>query len=159
MRFKYIFLGLMLLILAGSITAIGAYGTEDVGILEDKLFTIPDDFEILEQTANNAYMRNSEDDESFVVTVLDEDTDPQAVLDAFEDSGYEYNKTYTVYQRGPYRVTQIGFTYKDYIGYMFVCINGDDRVIISHGFQDKNDFPKGDDKEAFKLIDSLQDNL
>lgn len=147
------------MILAGSMAAIAAADTEDFGIAGDKAFIVPEDFEIKDQSDSNVYMENSDGNQSFVVTVLDEDTDPNVLLQVYEDSGYEFNDTYSVYQRGIYRITEIGFTYKDYIGLLFICENGNDRVFVSHGFLDEKDFPEDDDKVALKLISSITDNF
>ena len=159
MKFKYLFLGVMLLILAGSMTAIAAADTDDFGIVGDKAFTVPEDFEIINETDSNVYMENTDGNQSFVITVLDEDTDPEVLLQVYEDSGYTFNKTYSVYQRGIYRITELEFTYKDYIGLLFICQNGNECIFISHGFLDENDFPTDDDKVALELISSITDNI
>ena len=48
MRFKYLFLGLMLLILAGSMTAIAA--ADDYESLGDYTFDIPDGYQVTDKT-------------------------------------------------------------------------------------------------------------
>lgn len=48
MRFKYLFLGLMLLILAGSMTAIVA--ADDYESLGDYTFDIPDGYQVIDKT-------------------------------------------------------------------------------------------------------------
>ena len=48
MRFKYLFLGLMLLILAGSMTAIAA--ADDYASLGDYTFDIPDGYQVADKT-------------------------------------------------------------------------------------------------------------
>ena len=157
MRFKYLLLGFMLLILAGSMTAISAADTDEIGILDEKIFTIPEDFEIMNQSGEYAYLENSDGNQSIVIMVRS--TDPNKILSLYEQVGYEFNDTYRTYQRGIYKVSEIGFTYEDYIGLLFACENGNDRVYILHSFLNEDDFPTDEDMLALKLISSLQDNL
>lgn len=66
MRFKYLFLGLMLLILAGSMTAIAA--ADDYESLGDYTFDIPDGYQVVDK------------DDVSVGMELDENQDRKSVV-------------------------------------------------------------------------------
>ena len=59
MRFKYLFLGFMLLILAGSMTAIAA--ADDYESLGDYTFDIPDGYQVTDKTDEMVTMQVDED--------------------------------------------------------------------------------------------------
>ena len=59
MKFKYLILSFMLLILAGSITAIAA--DDDYGSLGDYTFDIPDGYQIINKTDKMLSMQEDKD--------------------------------------------------------------------------------------------------
>lgn len=153
MKYKILFLFLMVLVLASNVSAAQS---DDVGIIGDKVFTVPEDFEIINITNQYAFLESSDKNQTIVIMVRD--TDPDKLFGMYERAGYEFNGTFDTYQRGIYHVNETSFTYQDYIGLYFACDNGDDRVYILHSFLNEDDFPDGKDKLILELISSLQDN-
>ena len=144
----------MVLILASNVSAAES---DNIGIIGEKVFTIPEDFEIMNQSTQYAYLENSDGNQSIVIMVRD--TDPDKLFAMYENVGYEFNDTYDTYQRGLYHINETSFVYENYTGLYFACENGNDRVYILHSFLNEDDFPEGKDKLILGLISSLQDNF
>ena len=84
MKFKYLFLGFMLLILAGSMTAIAA--ADDYESLGDYTFDIPDGYQVTDKTDEMVTMQVDED-HPIIVYKLDSVADVDSFISLLETTG------------------------------------------------------------------------
>ena len=87
MKFKYLFLSFMLLIMIGSITAIAA--DDDYGSLGDYTFDLPDGYEIVNKTDNMLSMQQ-DTDHAVVMSIPDEVKQADEFKADLEAQGYEF---------------------------------------------------------------------
>ena len=87
MRFKYLFLGLMIFILATSITAISA--ADDYESLGDYTFDIPDGYHVLDKTDEMLSMQ-ADDNHSVIVYKLDKISDFNELKNYVKTLGGEF---------------------------------------------------------------------
>lgn len=140
MRFKYLFTLVILLILACSISAISA----EEGTIGDYSFTVPEGFEITNQTDYNTTLENSEANESIVLIIPRQYTDThEEIKTILESQGYVLRDE-TDYPIGDFDVTQFEFYYTYHHGYFYICENGDDIILITHDYLNEENMPEFD---------------
>ena len=105
MRFKYLFLGFMLLILAGSMTAIAA--ADDYESLGDYTFDIPDGYQVTDKTDEMVTMQVDED-HPIIVYKLDSVADVDSFISLLETTGCKLVSE-DAFQAGSFNVTPYGF--------------------------------------------------
>ena len=153
MRFKYLFVGLMLLILATSITAIAA--ADDYESLGDYTFDIPDGFKILDKT-NETLTMQAEENHTVVVYKLDEISDFEGIKSIVEELGAKFGDDQT-FQSGNFNVTQSNFTSDDIQGWAYVCDDGSGSgILVVDSLPAGDDAPSPEDNPARQVVDSLE---
>ena len=137
MRFKYLFLGFMLLILAGSMTAIAA--ADDYESLGDYTFDIPDGYQVTDKTDEMVTMQVDED-HPIIVYKLD------SVADV--DSAF---------QAGSFDVTPYSYTYLENQGFFYICNDGKGTpILVASSGPSTEDPLTVDDNPARLVVDSLE---
>ena len=153
MRFKYLFVGLMLLILATSITAIAA--ADDYESLGDYTFDIPDGYKILDKT-NETLTMQAEENHTVIVYKLDEISDFEGIKSIVKELGAKFGDNQT-FQSGNFNVTQTNFTFKDIKGLAYVCDDGSGgNIFVAYGLPTSDDDPSPEDNPAKIVLDSLE---
>lgn len=113
MKFKYLLLSFMLLILVGSIAAIAA--DEDYGSLGDYTFDIPDGYEIVNKTDNLLSMQE-DTDHAIVMSLPDEVKSSDEFKADLEKQGYEFGDEDT-YTSGNFEISQYNYNKDTYQGF------------------------------------------
>ena len=153
MRFKYLFLSLMLLILAGSISAIAA--EEDYGSLGDYTFDIPDSYEIVNKTDNLLSMQE-DTDHAIVMSLPDEVKSSDEFKADLEKQGYEFGDEDT-YTSGNFEISQYNYNKDTYQGFLYICDDGNDSpILITYVIPADEDAPDPDDNPITEIINSLE---
>ena len=134
MRFKYLFLGFMLLILAGSMTAIAA--ADDYESLGDYTFDIPDGYQVTDKTDEMVTMQVDEDHPIIVYCKL-----------VSEDA----------FQAGSFDVTPYSYTYLENQGFFYICNDGKGTpILVASSGPSTEDPLTVDDNPARLVVDSLE---
>ena len=153
MRFKYLFVGLMLLILATSITAIAA--DDDYESLGDYTFDIPDGYKLVDKT-NEMITFQADENHSVIVYKLDNANDFDSLKSLAEELGAKFGDNQT-FQSGNFNVTQSNFTFKDIKGLAYVCDDGSGgNIFVAYGLPTSDDDPSPEDNPAKVVLDSLE---
>ena len=150
MRFKYLFVGLMLLILATSITAIAA--ADDYESLGDYTFDIPDGYD----KTNETLTMQAEENHTVVVYKLDEISDFEGIKSIVEELGAKFGDNQT-FQSGNFNVTQTNFTSDDIQGLAYVCDDGSGGgLLVVDSLPAGEDAPSPEDNPGRQVVDSLE---
>ncbi len=152
MRFKYLFLSFMLLILACSITAIAA--EDDYGSLGDYTFDIPDGYEVVDQN-DEMFTMQADDNHSVVVYKLESASDFEDLKVLVEEFGAKIGEEKS-FQSGNFNVTQCDFTFQDIQGLAYVCDDGSGSMLVAYGLPGSEDAPDVNDNPARQVVDSLE---
>ena len=153
MRFKYLFVGLMLFILATSITAIAA--ADDYESLGDYTFDIPDGYKLVDKT-NEMITFQADENHSVIVYKLDNANDFDSLKSLAEELGAKFGDNQT-FQSGNFNVTQSNFTFKDIKGLAYVCDDGSGgNIFVAYGLPTSDDDPSPEDNPAKVVLDSLE---
>ena len=155
MRFKYLFLSMLLLILAFNMGAIAA---EDATI-GDYSFTIPEDYNITNQTDDVILLEDSVQYYSLSITDVKENLDNEEILKRLMSQGYELEKEGNS-TKGIFNVTEYTYNFKDaYYGFLYICENGDDKLVITHGTSGEDEyFLSAPDFDVNDILDSMEKN-
>ena len=151
MKYKYLFLSFMLLILVGSITAIAA----NEASIGDYTFTLPDGYTIANQTEDLISM-TQDDDHAIVIS------DPEVVKSSeefkadLEADGYEFGDEAN-YTSGNFDIEQYNYNYDSYKGFLYICHdNTDDEVfLITLVMPEDEDTPSEDDNPVSTILSSF----
>ena len=153
MKFKFLFLGLMVFIMLAGISTVSA----ENATVGDYTFTVPDEFSIVNQTEDMVYLEDSLSFYSISLTVADESLDDKEIMKRLLSQGYELEKEGN-YTRGIFNVTEYTYNFKDaYYGFLYLCENGDDRIVITHGTSGEDEyFMSAPDLDVKDIIESLE---
>ena len=153
MKFKYLFLGFMLLILAGSMTAIAA--ADDYESLGDYTFDIPDGYQVTDKD-NEMVIMQVDDDHPIIVYKLDSVADVDSFMSLLETTGCEFTSE-DAFQAGSFDVSPYGYTYLDAQGFFYICDDGKDTPILVASSSPSTEDPLTvDDNPARIVVDSLE---
>ena len=146
MRFKYLFLGLMLLIVAGSMTAIAA--ADDYESLGDYTFDIPDGYQVTDKTDEMVTMQVDEDHP--IIVYVD------SFISLLETTGCKLVSE-DAFQAGSFNVTPYGYTYLDAQGFFYICDDGKGTpILVASSGPSTEDPLTVDDNPARLVVDSLE---
>ena len=153
MKFKFLFLGLMVFIMLSGISSVSA----ENATVGDYSFTIPDEFSIVNQTEDMVYLEDSLSFYSISLTIADESLDDKEIMKRLLSQGYELEKEGN-YTKGIFNVTEYTYNFKDaYYGFLYLCENGDDRIVITHGTSGEDEyFMSAPDSDVKDIIESLE---
>lgn len=152
MKYKYLFLSFMLLILVGSITAIAA----NEASIGDYTFTLPDGYTIANQTEDLISM-TQDDDHAIVIS------DPEVVKSSeefkadLEADGYEFGDEAN-YTSGNFDIEQYNYNQDSYKGFLYICHDNtdDDEVfLITLVMPEDEDTPSEDDNPVSTILSSF----
>ena len=153
MKFKYLILSFMLLILVGSIAAIAA--EEDYGSLGDYTFDIPDGYEIVNKTDNLLSMQE-DTDHAIVMSLPDEVKSSDEFKADLEKQGYEFGDEDT-YTSGNFEISQYNYNKDTYQGFLYICDDGNDSpILITYVMPADEDAPNPDDNPVTQIVNSLE---
>ena len=153
MKFKYLLLIFMLLILVGSIAAIAA--EEDYGSLGDYTFDIPDGYEIVNKTDNLLSMQE-DTDHAIVMSLPDEVKSSDEFKADLEKQGYEFGDEDT-YTSGNFEISQYNYNKDTYQGFLYICDDGNDSpILITYVMPADEDAPDPDDNPVTQIVNSLE---
>ena len=152
MKYRYLFLSFMLLILVGSITAIAA----NEASIGDYTFTLPDGYTIANQTEDLISM-TQDDDHAIVIS------DPEVVKSSeefkadLEADGYEFGDEAN-YTSGNFDIEQYNYNQDSYKGFLYICHDNtdDDEVfLITLVMPEDEDTPSEDDNPVSTILSSF----
>ena len=153
MRFKNIFLSVMILILVGSMTAIAA--ADDYESLGDYTFDIPDGYQVTDKTDEMVTMQVDED-HPIIVYKLDSVADIDTFMSLLESTGCELVSE-DAFQAGSFNVTPYGYTYSDAQGFFYICDDGKGTpILVASSGPSTEDPLTVDDNPARLVVDSLE---
>ena len=153
MKYKYLFLSFLLLIMIGSITAIAA--DDDYGSLGDSTFDLPDGYEIVNKTDNMLSMQQ-DTDHAIVMSIPDEVKQADEFKADLEKQGYEFGDEdkYTV---DNFEISQYNYNYEQYQGFLYICDDGNDSpILITLVIPADEDAPDSQDNPVTTIINSLE---
>ena len=153
MKYKYLFLSFLLLIMIGSITAIAA--DDDYGSLGDYTFDLPDGYEIVNKTDNMLSMQQ-DTDHAIVMSLPDEVKQADEFKANLEKQGYEFGDEdkYTV---DNFEISQYNYNYEQYQGFLYICDDGNDSpILITLVIPADEDAPDSQDNPVTTIINSLE---
>ena len=152
MRFKNIFLSVMILILAGSMTAIAA--ADDYESLGDYTFDIPDGYQVTDKTDEMVTMQVDED-HPIIVYKLDSVADVDSFMSLLENTGCKLVSEDAFH--GSFNVTPYGYTYLDAQGFFYICDDGKGTpILVASSGPSTEDPLTVDDNPARIVVDSLE---
>ena len=153
MKFKFLLLGLMVFIMLSGISSVSA----ENATVGDYSFTIPDEFSIVNQTEDMVYLEDSLSFYSISLTLADESLDNEDIMKRLLSQGYELEKEGN-YTKGIFNVTEYTYNFKDaYYGFLYLCENGDDRIVITHGTSGEDEyFMSGSDLDVKDILESME---
>lgn len=152
MRFKLIFLSLMLLILAGSMTAIAAQ--DDYGSVGDYTFDIPDGYQVTDKDEGSVGMELDEN-HTVLVTQLDSDNDIRLFKSMLEKAGCEFTDGQDL-KVNNFDVSQSTYKFEDTQGNFYICSDGGKPILVADGMPASEEFPTAEDSPAYKVVSSLE---
>ena len=153
MKFKYLFLSFMLLIMIGSITAIAA--DDDYGSLGDYTFDLPDGYEIVNKTDNMLSMQEDVN-HAIVMSLPDDVKDPEDFKADLEAKGYEFGDEDS-YKVGNFDINQYNYNYGQYQGFLYICDDGNNSpILITLVIPADEDAPDSQDNPVTTIINSLE---
>ena len=153
MELKYLFVSLIVLMLACSVAAIAA--EEDYGSLGDYTFDIPDGYQVVDDT-DDMFTMEADENHTVVVYKLDTATDFDLFKSLLEDQGCEFGEEDS-FQSGSFNVTQYSYNYLNSQGYLYVCEDGSGASILSaYAASEDDDAITADDNPARQVVDSLE---
>lgn len=143
----------MVLILACSISAISA---EDATI-GDYSFTIPEDYNITNQSDDVILLEDSVQYYSLSITDVKEKMDNEEILKRLTSQGYELEKEGNS-TKGIFNVTEYTYNFKDaYYGFLYICEDGDDKLVVTHGTAGEDEyFMDAPDFDVNDILDSME---
>ena len=153
MKYKYLFLSFLLLIMIGSITAIAA--DDDYGSLGDYTFDLPDGYEIVNKTDNMLSMQQ-DTDHAIVMSLPDEIKEADEFKADLEKQGYEFGDEdkYTV---DNFEISQYNYNYGQYQGFLYICDDGNNSpILITLVIPADEDAPDSQDNPVTTIINSLE---
>ena len=153
MKFKYLLLSFMLLILVGSIAAIAA--DEDYGSLGDYTFDIPDGYQIINKTDKLLSMQE-DPDHAIIIALPDEVKSSDEFKADLEKQGYEFGDEDN-YTSGNFEINQYNYNKDTYQGFLYICDDGNDSpILITYVMPADEDAPDPDDNPVTQIVNSLE---
>ena len=153
MKFKYLILSFMLIILVGSVASIAA--DEDYGSLGDYTFDIPDGYQIINKTDNLLSMQE-DTDHAIVMSLPDEVKSSDEFKADLEKQGYEFGDEDT-YTSGNFEISQYNYNKDTYQGFLYICDDGNDSpILITYVMPADEDAPDPDDNPVTQIVNSLE---
>ena len=147
MRFKYLFLGLLLIIMVAGVAA-----ADDYESLGDYTFDIPDGYQVVDKDNEMVTMQRDED-HSVIVYKLDSVTDVDTFMSLFETAGCKFTDEET-FQSGSFDVTGYSFTYLDIQGNLYICNDGATPILVADAIPASEDL--AEDSPAMQVVNSLE---
>ena len=153
MRFKYLFLSVMLLIMVGSIAAVAA--ADDYESLGDYTFDIPDGYQVTDKD-NEMVIMETDEDHPIVVYKLDSVADIDTFMSLLESTGCKFGNE-EAFQAGSFDVTPYSYTYMDAQGFFYICNDGKGTpILVASSGPSTEDPLTVDDNPARLVVDSLE---
>ena len=153
MKFKYLLLSFMLLILVGSIAAIAA--DDDYGSLGDYTFDIPDGYQIINKTDKILSMQE-DPDHAIIIALPDEVKSSDEFKADLEKQGYEFGDEDN-YTSGNFEINQYNYNKDTYQGFLYICDDGNDSpILITYVMPADEDAPNPDDNPVTQIVNSLE---
>ena len=153
MKFKYLLLSFMLLILVGSIAAIAA--DDDYGSLGDYTFDIPDGYQIINKTDKILSMQE-DPDHAIIIALPDEVKSSDEFKADLEKQGYEFGDEDN-YTSGNFEINQYNYNKDTYQGFLYICDDGNDSpILITYVMPADDDAPDPDDNPVTQIVNSLE---
>ena len=150
MRFKYLFLSLMLFIMVGSIAAIGA--ADDYESLGDYTFDIPDGYQVVDKD-NEMVTMQADEDHSVIVYKMEALSDVDTFKSFLETTGCEFGEKET-FQSGSFDVSGYSYTYMDIQGNLYICNDGGSPILVADAIPSTEDV--SEDSPAMQVVNSLE---
>ena len=150
MRFKYLFLSLMLFIMVGSIAAAAA--ADDYESLGDYTFDIPDGYHVVDKD-NEMVTMQIDEDHSVIVYKLDSVSDVDTFMSLLETTGCKFSDEET-FQSGSFDVSGYSFTYLDIQGNLYICNDGGTPILVADAIPASED--ASEDSPAMQVVNSLE---
>ncbi|AMK16159.1 hypothetical protein [Methanobrevibacter olleyae] len=155
MKFKYLFLSLILLVLACSIATIAA----EEAIIDDYSFTIPDGYSIVNQSEQMVSMQ-IDNDHAIVMSAPDDVQSPKQFKTGLEKQGYKFGDEEN-YTKGNFDIEQYNYDYDKYQGFLYICDDNtdkdDDVILITLVIPKTDDVPSEDENPVTGILDSLKE--
>ena len=152
MKFKYLFLGFMLLILAGSMTAIAA--ADDYESVGDYTFDIPDGYQVVDKDDVSVGMELDEN-HTVLVYQLDAVSDINFFKSMLESAGCEFGDAQEL-KVGNFEATQSTYKFDETQGYFYICSDGGKPIVVADGMTGSEELPADEDSPAYQVINSLE---
>ena len=157
MRIKYLFLAFMLLVLAGSITAIAA----NESVVDNYKFTVPDNFTIANSTEHVVTLLNGKD-HKLVLSNLDDAKSPDQFKANLKSNGYKISDNESNFTAGIFDVRQNEISKDKFKGYVYICDDntdddGDDELFITFTCTSDNEDFAADNTTVVNLLKSIKE--
>lgn len=130
MKFKYFFLCLIILILAGSIGAIAA--ADDYESIGDYTFDIPDGYNLTDKT-NASVAMEADGNRTIMVYKLEAKKDFNLFKASLEQLRCSFSDEIE-FQSGNFKVSECNYTSNDLQGSLYLCDDGKGLVLVASEF-------------------------
>ena len=152
MRFKYMFLGLLILIMVTSVGAIAA--ADDYESVGDYTFDIPDGYQVGDKDDVSVGMELDEN-HTVLVYQLDSDSDISLFKTMLEAAGCEFTDGEDL-KVGNFDVSQSTYKFEDTQGNFFICSDGGKPILVADGMPASEELPAAEDSPAYQVVSSLE---
>ena len=156
MRFKYLFLCAIFIVLASSIAVVSAEDAE----IGDYTFTIPEDFNITNQSDEGIFLEDDLGFYTITLSMADVKMSQGQAIENLKLQGWDLEKDENTKEIGIFNVTQYVYNYKNaYCWFFFFCENDDDMLMITHGTSGQDDLflESARDSDVEDLIESFKE--
>ena len=152
MRFKYLFIGILILIMVTSVGAIAA--ADDYESVGDYTFDIPDGYQVIDKDNVSVGMELDED-HTVLVYELDSVGDISVFKTMLETAGCQFGDEQNL-KVGNFDVIQSSYKLEDTQGYFYICNDGGKPIVVAEGMPASEELPAAEDGPAYQVISSLE---
>lgn len=152
MRFKYMFLGILIMIMVTSIGAIAA--ADDYESVGDYTFDIPDGYQVVDKDDVSVGMELDEN-HTVLVYQLDGASDINFFKSMLEAAGCEFGDAQEL-KVGNFEATQSTYKFDETQGYFYICSDGGKPIVVADGMTGSEELPAVELSPAYQVVNSLE---
>ena len=152
MRFKYMFLGILIMIMVTSVGAIAA--ADDYESVGDYTFDIPDGYQVVDKDDVSVGMELDEN-HTVLVYQLDAVSDINFFKSMLESAGCEFGDAQEL-KVGNFEATQSTYKFDETQGYFYICSDGGKPIVVADGMTGSEELPAVELSPAYQVVNSLE---
>ena len=146
------FLGILIMIMVGSIGAIAA--ADDYESVGDYTFDIPDGYQVVDKDDVSVGMELDEN-HTVLVYQLDAVSDINFFKSMLESAGCEFGDAQEL-KVGNFEATQSTYKFDETQGYFYICSDGGKPIVVADGMTGSEELPAVELSPAYQVVNSLE---